>query len=392
MNEQSAQLSAPGQFALMLVACLTIMVGCVIVPGLPAIAPQLGVPHAASWLITLPSLGVVLFGPLAGSCIEKLGLHKTLLIGLFGYGLLGVGGMFLHGMIIIFADRLLLGGATAMVMSSGTALLTSFYTGSARLKIIARQGMAIELGGVFFLAIGGQLATIGWRWPFLLYLVAWLCLICILAFVPNKSASSQEKESVSKSADRKITPLIKFVFFSAVLSQLIFFCAIITIPQYFHSLGIRENQTGFFLSFISVIAVISASQMPRINRKFGDVVTLAIAFISYCIAHLILWQSTNLSVLIVGAIFMGCGFGLSIPLVNHMTVEYSAPVRRGRNLAYLSMAIFSGQFLSSFLDLIPVDASSLFVIAAIIALVTVFVVLVKGNKARRHYQHSQQNN
>ncbi|AVD88263.1 hypothetical protein C4Q26_14330 [Pseudomonas sp. SWI44] len=39
--------------------------------------------------------------------------------------------------------------------------------------------------------------------------------------------------------------------------------------------------------------------------------------------------------------------------MSHRTVEQSHAQVRGRNLAYLSMAIFSGQFLRSSIELIP---------------------------------------
>lgn len=64
-------LSKTGAFTLLSAACLTIMVGCVIVPGLPTIAQNLGVAGAASWLVTLPSLGVVLLGHAAGKFIDR---------------------------------------------------------------------------------------------------------------------------------------------------------------------------------------------------------------------------------------------------------------------------------------------------------------------------------
>ena len=41
--------------------------------------------------------------------------------------------------------------------------------------MIARQGMAIELGGVLFLFAGGLLAQQRWSLPFALYLCAWRC-------------------------------------------------------------------------------------------------------------------------------------------------------------------------------------------------------------------------
>ncbi|MGG4582506.1 MFS transporter [Serratia nematodiphila] len=185
-------------FTLLAVACLTIMVGCVIVPGLTEIASQLGTPSAASWLVTVPSLGVVIFGPFAGRFIDRAGAYAALSWGLLLYGLLGAGGLFLRGFWPVMLDRLLLGGATAIVMSTGTGLISAFYSGQARLKMIASQGMSIELGGVIFLFIGGLLATLGWRWPFLLYLVAWVLLAMQLLFVPKPQSDVGESDNVQR--------------------------------------------------------------------------------------------------------------------------------------------------------------------------------------------------
>ena len=178
------------------------MVGCVIVPGLTGISDALGVKGAESWLVTLPSLGVVVFGPLAGRFIEKAGLFMALCLGLFLYGLLGGAGAFLSGYGLVFTDRFLLGGATALVMSAGTGLISVFYNGTARMQMIVRQGMSIELGGVIFLFIGGLLAAVGWRWPFSLYLFAWLMLAMVLVFVPRPGRAVV--------ADRALMPMLYF--------------------------------------------------------------------------------------------------------------------------------------------------------------------------------------
>jgi MFS family permease len=358
------KLSIAGSFSLLAVACLTIMVGCVIVPGLPTIARELGVEDAASWLVTVPSLGVIVFGPLVGRLIERQGLYRTLCQGLFVYGLLGVTGFVLHGPVAVFADRLALGGATAMVMAAGTGLISDFYQGSARLTMIARQGMSIELGGVIFLFLGGLLATLGWQWPFLLYLTAWVMLAMVLLFIPQPTATHSTVD-----ADKTAVSLaLKVVFGSGLLSMVVFFTGVITLPLLLHGLGLDEAQVGYFLSFTSLVAVLAAAIMPRAAQRLGEKGTLVFAFAFYVLAHLAFAFADSLTLIIEGGICLGLGFGLSIPLVNHMTIEQSPVPLRGRNLAYLSMAIFSGQFLSSFIEFVPGNQSMVFICAALIAL------------------------
>lgn len=355
-----------GEYTLLSVAALTIMVGSVLLPGLLTISRHLGVLKDASWLVTMPSLGVVLFAPLAGKFIQKVGFYVALSIGLFLYGALGLLGMWLHGPTIVFLDRLLLGGATAIVMSAGTGLISVFYQDTARLVMIAKQGMSIELGGVLFLFVGGLLAEAHWQFPFLLYLVAWILLVAMLMFVPHPpllNASNEQQVPTDNTSTRSLTR----VYLAALASMFIFFICIISLPIKLHMLGFTESKTGYFLSFISLVAVLAASLMPKIMRKLSEYKTLSLAFLFYGLGHLTFFSVSQTPILIVGAILIGFGFGLSIPLVNHMTVDQSQPAARAKNLAYLSMAIFFGQVLSSFMTYLPWDHRFIFLASACIS-------------------------
>lgn len=379
MNGQP-ELSRLGAFTLLMVACLTIMVGCVIVPGLPDIARELNVADAASWLVTIPSLGVVVFGALAGRLIQRLGLYRALCLGLFLYGLLGAAGAFLSGMAMVFLDRLLLGGATAIVMAAGTGLISAFYDGDARLRMIAKQGMSIELGGVIFLSVGGILAGVAWFWPFALYLFAWLMLLMVWQFVPRPPVQDTEYDN---DAPTRIAGAIRRVYVAACASMIVFFTAIIVLPYQLHDLGLNASETGYFLSFISLVAVAAAAIMPQVVRRFGEYTTLLIAFIAYAAAHGLFSVAASLPLMLAGAVLMGAGFGLSVPLVNHMTVEQSHAAVRGRNLAYLSVALFTGQFLSAFTEFIPGSRSLVFGVAALFAAVVGIALWASHLKQRK---------
>jgi MFS family permease len=376
------KLSKAGQFTLLAVASTTIMVGCVIVPGLPGISQQLGVQDAASWLVTLPSLGVVLFGALAARLIGRLGSRAALCLGLFAYGLLGIAGAYLEGRYAVFADRIVLGGATAVIMAAGTDLISQFFAGDARTAMIARQGMAIELGGVLFLAAGGSLAAIGWQWPFALYLFSWLLLAMVAAFVPRlpripgSATAADASPAAAAASSTPLPPLVKVAYAAALCSMVLFFTAIITLPGQLHALGVSEAQTGYFLSFVSLMAVVAAAVMPFAMRRLQPHGTLCLAFCCYAVAHLIFGAFHSLPCYVAGAIAMGMGFGLSVPTVNVVTIDQSAPAQRGTNLVYLSMAIFSGQFLSSFMEWIPGSVGTAFIAALAAVLLALAMVTV----------------
>ncbi|MFM9598102.1 MFS transporter, partial [Streptomyces scabiei] len=77
--------------------------------GLLNIAHALGVAEHSSWLITLPSLGAILFAPFAGKLIDKYGAYPSLVIGLILYGGVGATVFWLYGPELVFINRIFLG-------------------------------------------------------------------------------------------------------------------------------------------------------------------------------------------------------------------------------------------------------------------------------------------
>ncbi|WP_244563410.1 MFS transporter [Pantoea rodasii] len=169
------------------------------------------------------------------------------------------------------------------------------------------------------------------------------------------------------SSDRTLRP----VLLAAICSMMCFFTAIIMLPQRFAALGVDAAHIGYFLSFVSLVAVLAAALMPHVALQFGSYPTLIMAFICYVLAHLEFAAAPDMMLCLPGGILLGMGFGLSVPLVNHMTVEISQPKERGRQLARLSMAIFAGQFLAAFMAYIPGDMAMTFIAAAILAVMNI---------------------
>lgn len=373
MHTSFEPLQRGGALTLLAIACLTIMVGSAIVPGLPFVAHNLGVDGFESWLVTMPSVGVVVIGPIAGRLADKVGLRRGLLLGLFFYGAFGLAGPLLRGPYAVLADRFLLGGATALVMATGTGLITTFYQGRERLTMIARQGMAIELGGVVFLTIGGWLASRGWWYPFSQYALAWVFLALVLRFVPT---INKQLIHPSKQPTVSLPKELSSVYCAAFFSMGCFFVGVIVLPLRFHEMGIGEVATGYFLGFVSLIAVGFAAIMPLITSRVGSRATISIAFIFYAVAHLLFSIGDDIPTFLCGAVALGAGFGLSVPLVNHLTVEISPESRRGRALAALSMAIFAGQCIPSFMRYTPGNTADLFRAGAAIAVIAAFGLLL----------------
>jgi len=357
------------------------MVGTLLAPGLVSISDGLGIVENSVFLITLPSLGAVVFAPFAGKLIDKYGAYKLLIIGLLLYGLFGACLYFINGATLIFINRFLLGGITAIVMASCTVLISIWYSGEARLNMIAKQGMAVELGGVIFLFLGGLLASIFWGLPLILYTIAWLFLAMLLLFVPFKhpaDVSTEQSVETFPNSAKKMS--LKHVYLVATLAMTIFFISTVSLPITMKTQQFNEAQIGQLLAFISLIAVATAGFMPKVTKLMSEQKILSLAFIAYGLSYLCFLQASTVF-LIFGAVFIGIGFGFSIPLLNHMTVELSEVKVRGRNLSYFTMAVFSGQFLTSFIEYIPGGINNVFIGCTVCSvLIAVFLLVISRKR------------
>ncbi|MCB4809584.1 MFS transporter [Tamlana sp. 62-3] len=364
-----------GIFTILLVSSLTIMVGTVIAPALSGIVEHRNLGFSPSWLITLPSLGVVLFAPLIGRLLPKLGSLKLLSLGLVPYAILGVIGAFISNDYILILDRILLGGATVAVQVSITGYIADCFTGETRMKMIAWQGMAIELGGVVFLAIGGILGEINWQFPFYIYLIALLCLVFVLKTLPKPEITSST-EKITTETPKTNKNRVKLIFIASLLAMMLFFVGFVTLPLYLpQTFEFTESVTGYFMASISLVAIITASQMPRMVKLLGDGKTLVFGFLFFMLGYLVLATTASIPFLVLTVIFIGVGFGFTIPLLNHMMVEASTAKTQGKNLGLFSMGVFGGQFLSTFIEYVSHDYKAIYAVAVGLALIIASAML-----------------
>ncbi|QJB30136.1 MFS transporter [Chitinophaga oryzae] len=344
------KLSVAGTTTLLLTSCLTIMVGTAIAPSLHLIAPQLHMGAMGSWLITLPSLGVVVFSPFTGVFIDRRGAYTVMQAGLAGYGLLGIAAIFPLPPLLILCIRFLLGGATAAIMSAGTALLAIHFQGTARLKMMALQGMAIELGGAFFLVAGGMLGDIDWRLPFCIYLLAWVLWLLLAGCVPKRPQPGITADSGSLPATTELYPVVA----GAAAAMLLFFTCILELPGLLHQrVQFSATQTGCYMGAISLLAVMAAGCLTVTVKRISERLTLATGFALLAAGNLLLNSAGQPAPLLLAAVCLGGGFGFTIPLLNHMTVSMSTAANRGASLGYYAMAVFGGQFLAVFIVMLP---------------------------------------
>ena len=142
-------------------------------PVLPLLAAHYGGAFAAQMIMTVPAIGVIAGGLVAGIMVDRFGARPVLLIGLAVYGLAGASGLFVDRLAILLVARMLVGLAVAHVATATGVIVGAWFQGLSRARFLGFQAGTAGVAALVFLLLSGALAErVGWRAPFAIYLLA----------------------------------------------------------------------------------------------------------------------------------------------------------------------------------------------------------------------------
>lgn len=342
---------------LLLVSTLTVMSGATISPSLPAMQDYFAeVGNAELWVrlvLTIPALFIVIGSPIAGQIVDRLGRKPLLVASAAFYGLAGTSGFVLDSLFTILIGRSLLGLAVAGIMVTATTLIADYYIGQARANFMGLQAGFMGLGGVIFLSGGGYLAGLNWRYPFLIYLFAWLLLpLIILSLYEPRRLNAEPSRQTSPSGERNTNPpipvkLLALLYGIAVLTQIIFYLIPVQIPFYLRDLTkATPAQSGIAIAFCTLFSAFASIGYGKVKARLSFVSIVPLIFGLMGMGYCIIGLASSYGLVLVGLAIVGLGLGLLMP---NLTVWVSAEVPdaiRGRALGGLTTFLFLGQFLS----------------------------------------------
>ncbi|WP_085902512.1 MFS transporter [Kiloniella majae] len=351
--------------ALMMAATLMVMANATISPALAGLERAfMGQPNAdllIRLLVPAPSLTVVIFAPLAGYLVDRYGRRVMLLSGVMLFVVTGSAGFYLPGLELIFASRLALGIAVAMIMTSQTALIGDYFTGEKRSALTGLQISARNFGGFVFLTLAGWFAVSSPRLPFVIYGLAVLYLPFMWLVIkesPIVSVKKNSTETVKKSGGSEIDGhrawkgWIAALAVLQLMTNMIFFLMPTQLPFFLDSLGYDSAvMTGAGLGALSLAGGCAALFYSRIKRVLSYAGTYALGYGFMALGFAILPLVADVMVILAGCIAVGIGFALAVPNFVGIALQISPSSRRGMAGGVLTTAVFLGQFCSPFLSI-----------------------------------------
>ena len=362
------------QIALLLVATLGIMSGMTIVSSLPLISRTFSeIPHIeflSKLMLTIPSIIIALFSPIAGYIIDRFGRLKPLYTGILLFVIGGSSGFYLDDFYMILTGRALLGFGVSLVMTSSTALIGDYFSEETRHAFMSRQGMVIALGGIVFIGIGGLLAQIDWTYPFAVYVIP-------LFFVPFLLSSLYEPIRHQTEHTAEVSPRLLPVYVTAFFVMVLFYMLPTQFPYLIiNTLGGEPRTVGFVIAIALLFNAVTSMQYAKIKMKYTFLQIYVITFILFAVGLFFISQASGIAGLFLSVAPIGMGFGLLFVNTNAWFLSLVPAHKRGKASGILTSSFFLGQFFSPILFEPIVSAYGLQSLFLIVSVVAIFVAVI----------------
>ncbi|MFD3330423.1 MFS transporter [Streptomyces sp. NPDC058701] len=358
MTSPTTRSTGRGQAAtLVLAGTLTIMAGATVAPAIPGIREAFAdTPNAdllARMITTTHALAIVLFSPVAGFVVERLGRKRALVAGMLAFGIGGSSGAYLPDLTSMLVGRAVLGIGVSLIMTSSMAMIADLYEGTDRQRLLGRQAAAGSFGGVVLLLGGGALAGLDWRVVFLIYLLGALLVIPALAFLPKGRTAppaAPEAKGAAAPARPKVPAGILAALAAMMLGQVAFYSVPVQVPflveDHFEAAAVVSGAVMAVQTFTTGMV---AMRFAFFRRLAGEYSLAALSFLAIGLGYLVLAVAPNVAVLVVALLIMGTGLGFLMPNLNNWVLAEAPAQVRARYAGLLTTALFLGQFLAPIL-------------------------------------------
>ncbi|MGF1505543.1 MAG: MFS transporter [Anaerolineae bacterium] len=366
------------QIALLLASTLTVMAGATISPSLPAMTEQFPAqPLLVRLVLTLPALFIGISAPLAGGIVDRFGRRRVLLAGTLLYGIAGGSGFVAPTLPLLLLGRALLGIAVGGIQTSVTTLIADYFAGDARSRGLGLQSGVMGFGASIFLTVGGQLANLGWRFPFLVYLAALVMLPLLIAVVDEPDADVRRQQAEASAAVPVPVLLIGVLCAVMLVSQVGFYMIPVYLP--FHLTALLDAspaQSGLAIGALTFIYALTATNFGRIAARVQRVVLLGVGFGLMAAGMGLIAAGQTYLAIYPGLVMQGIGLGFMIPNLNVWMAGGTPPAIRGRALGALTMSMWIGRFLTPVITQPIVDAQGLAAAFGVVAAISALLVPV----------------
>jgi MFS family permease len=297
-------------------------------------------------IITLPSLGIVLLGPVAGMMADRWGRRRLLLWALALFGMAGVAPVFLEDLRSILTAQAVLGIAEAVIMTNANTLLGDYFPAEQRNRWLGVQSII----GPFFAAVltlaAGFLGTVSWHAPFAVLAIAFVIWVWMLVATWEPQRVTEPANPVRTDGAAVGFPWKRMfpVFAITVLTALIFYVPTIHFGLIYDRLGAHSSALISILTTTATLGSVLSGYYFR-GQKQDPFKHLVLIYLAFGLGLVGLGLAGDYWTGLAFGFLINFGFGLTLPALVALVLFRLPESYRGRGMGLWMSCFFCAQFL-----------------------------------------------
>ena len=345
--------------SLMGAGMLIVASGAIVAPSLLALSEFLegagNGARAANLFLVMPSVGIVVAAPVAGWLADRFGRWHTLLGSVVLLVVSGVSGYWTDRYSFMLIERFVLGCSLAGIITSSTALLGSLPEEAGRQSLLGKQSAFTNVAGLTYLFLGGQLAAVHWRLPFLIFLwpiVLVPFLVVSLRTEPRARASKAAASPGGFTAWLRgpAMPILLLAWGLGCLTMIFIYSLFTVHPYRMQELGLDDPRlVSLTIMAAAASSAVASWNLRRIGRHLEPYAVFALTFLLFAVGLLGAAVARELWHVALGNLVLGIGMGLPVPNGAAWLSGITPDAWRSRVLGVFNTFVYAGQFLSLWL-------------------------------------------
>ncbi|MCO5508497.1 MFS transporter, partial [Enterococcus faecium] len=266
---------------------------------IPQMKQSLGISQSQSELLgTAPSITVILFILLSSYFAKRIGMKKTIILGLLLAGIGGIIPVFTATFQTVLISRVILGAGLGVYNSLAVTYISSLYSGNTRATLLGIRNSMEALGQTILIFLAGVLVNINWTASFLVYAIAFPVALLFALKVPE--IRDENSEIPENHVKEKMNPMV----FALVLFAILLVMNSIAISVRFASIATEIKGVNFnasnYLALMPILGILAGFMFGPINKWIGKG-TLYLGIIFFIISNLLIAVSNgNMTFLLTG--------------------------------------------------------------------------------------------
>ena len=248
-----------------------IMANVAISPGLAQIGKEFSeVPdYLIQMLITLPALLMIPASLCLNWLVKRFRVKQVVIGSLIVFIVCGLLPTVTTNFWILLCLRALQGFSVGIISPLSSLLITTFFSGEQQFKTMGGRTSVESIGAVFMMIVGGYLADYGWKYTFLIYMIAIPVLLFVWKMMPD---ASMPKEDTDKKVHRttKLESVIWLYVIISFLYMVFLHCFSTNIAMYLDAEQYgTASGSGMITSAYMVSGFVCGLIFPKLIKVFG---------------------------------------------------------------------------------------------------------------------------